>query len=506
MPPASSPASSWLWVSGGRDFAVSDALKPDDVQRLLPPGLRAESERRTKLCRVWLDTVDGRLAKRGFTLVHLSDGDKRQLVLDAEPRSLAVATGDELPRWAADLPPTMAARVSPLMGLRALIPMRTVEATAVVLRVLDAEEKTIGRVWLERPPRGGAQTVRVDHLRGYERQADRVAKALSRDPRLTTVFPPKAGTAPGPRRPTLTRDQAATHAVGLVLGHLFDVIEANIEGTSAAIDTEFLHDLRVAVRRTRSAMKLTSDVLPTRFVARFAGRARWLGDLTTPARDLDVMLLELPAMQATLPDGTGTDLEPLRDLLRERVVNEYAVLAKGLHSARIRQFGSSYRTELATIAASPARAPLAGDAADRWAAAALQRVLKRGARITPASPAESLHDLRKRCKELRYCLELFEPLWDARDLGQVIEELKSLQDNLGMFQDSEVQSEMLRHWAEELATTRNAPTGTAIAIGRLTVHLEASQHAARAEFAERFNRFGRPANRARFAALTGGVR
>jgi hypothetical protein len=57
-----------------------------------------------------------------------------------------------------------------------------------------------------------------------------------------------------------------------------------------------------------------------------------------------------------------------------------------------------------------------------------------------------------------------------------------------------------------LATTRNAPTATAIAIGRLTVHLEASQHAARAEFAERFNRFGRPANRARFAALTGGVR
>ena len=506
MPPGSPPDSSSPAVSGGRDFAVSGVLKPDDVQGLLPPGLRAEPERRTKLRRVWLDTVDGRLAKRGFTLVHRSDGARRQLVLDAESRSLVVATGDELPRWPADLPETVAARVSALMGLRALMAMRTVETTAVVLRVLDAEAKTIGRVWLERSPRGGAQTVRVDHLRGYERQADRVAKALCRDPRLSPMPAPAAGTAPGPRRPTLTRDQGAAHAVGLVLGHLFDVIEANVEGTSAAIDTEFLHDLRVAVRRTRSALKLTADVLPARFIARFAGRARWLGDLTTPARDLDVMLLELPAMQAALPDDTGRDLEPLRDLLRERVAKEYVVLGKGLHSARIHQFASSYRAELGIIAASPARAPLAGDAADRWAAAALQRVLKRGARITPASPPESLHDLRKRCKELRYCLELFEPLWDARDLGQVVDELKSLQDNLGMFQDSEVQSEMLRHWAEELATTRNAPTSTAIAIGRLTVHLEASQHAARAEFAQRFNRFGRPANRARFAALTGGAR
>jgi hypothetical protein len=322
MPPGSPPDSSSPAVSGGRDFAVSGVLKPDDVQGLLPPGLRAEPERRTKLRRVWLDTVDGRLAKRGFTLVHRSDGARRQLVLDAESRSLVVATGDELPRWPADLPETVAARVSALMGLRALIPMRTVETTAVVLRVLDAEEKTIGRVWLERSPRGGAQSVRFDHLRGYERQADRVAKALCRDPRLSPMPAPAAGTAPGPRRPTLTRDQGAAHAVGLVLGHLFDVIEANVEGTSTAIDTEFLHDLRVAVRRTRSALKLTADVLPARFIARFAGRARWLGDLTTPARDLDVMLLELPAMQAALPDNTGRDLEPLRDLLRERVAKE----------------------------------------------------------------------------------------------------------------------------------------------------------------------------------------
>jgi len=49
MPPGSSPDSSSQGVAGGRDFAVSGILKPDDVQGLLPPGLRAEPERVARL-------------------------------------------------------------------------------------------------------------------------------------------------------------------------------------------------------------------------------------------------------------------------------------------------------------------------------------------------------------------------------------------------------------------------------------------------------------------------
>jgi CHAD domain-containing protein len=298
----------------------------------------------------------------------------------------------------------------------------------------------------------------------------------------------------------------ATHAVAAVLSHLFDVVEVNVDGTIAALDTEFLHDLRVAVRRSRSAFKLTSEVLPAQFSGRFVERFRWLGDLTTPARDLDVLLLELPSLRAALPDHIGDDLEPLRALVVERLEQAYADLGKGLRSARFRQLASSYRVGLGKIATSTAQAPWVGAAADGWAHGAMQTVLKRGGRINPDSAPELLHDLRKRCKELRYCLELFEPLWDGRDLGRVVTELKALQDNLGAFQDNEVQSATLRRWAEELATTGRAPASTVMAIGRLTVHLEARQDAARAEFAGRFARFARPANRRRFDALTGAGR
>ena len=54
----------------------------------------------------------------------------------------------------------------------------------------------------------------------------------------------------------------AGRAVATVLSALMDTMEANVSGTVRDIDTEFLHDLRIAVRRTRSTLKLAGDVLP----------------------------------------------------------------------------------------------------------------------------------------------------------------------------------------------------------------------------------------------------
>jgi CHAD domain-containing protein len=155
----------------------------------------------------------------------------------------------------------------------------------------------------------------------------------------------------------------------------------------------------------------------------------------------------------------------------------------------------------------------------------MRRVVRQGSQITEASAPDALHDLRKACKELRYCLQLFEPLWvhgvagvhDAAsgsdgqsgskpgdDVGrrEFVVELKALQDNLGVYQDSDVQNATLRRWAES-ADTEPLPAPTVLAIGRLSVHLEAAQAAARAAFADRFKQFTSPANRRLFTALIG---
>ena len=53
----------------------------------------------------------------------------------------------------------------------------------------------------------------------------------------------------------------AAEAAATILLRLLDTVEANVAGVLADIDTEFLHDLRVSVRRTRSALKLFGDAL-----------------------------------------------------------------------------------------------------------------------------------------------------------------------------------------------------------------------------------------------------
>ena len=67
-----------------------------------------------------------------------------------------------------------------------------------------------------------------------------------------------------------------------MLSALLDAIEANVRGTMRDVDTEFLHDLRIAVRRTRSALKLAGTCCRGGLAARFRPEFKWLGDLTTP--------------------------------------------------------------------------------------------------------------------------------------------------------------------------------------------------------------------------------
>jgi CHAD domain-containing protein len=206
-------------------------------------------------------------------------------------------------------------------------------------------------------------------------------------------------------------------------------------------------------------------------------------------------------------------------MLTEQNARAYAELGAELRSARFAEFVAAYRSELADVIAAPARPPVAADAASQWATAAMRRVVRQGSQITEASPPDALHDLRKACKELRYCMQLFEPLWvhdaasgsdgqsgntPADDVGrrEFVVELKALQDNLGAYQDSDVQNATLLRWAES-ADTEPLPASTILAIGRLSVHLEAAQAAARAAFAERFKQFTSPANRRRFTALIG---
>jgi CHAD domain-containing protein len=247
---------------------------------------------------------------------------------------------------------------------------------------------------------------------------------------------------------------------------------------------------------------LCGDVLAAGTAEAFRGEFKWLGDVTTPIRDLDVYLLGYDGMAAGLLSATPAELAPFHHYLCRRREIEQRALARALRSHRFLDMTRAWRGALA------APAPRRGMTAERLAADRIRRadrqVLRRGAAITPGSPPESLHDLRKRCKELRYLLEFFASLHDPAIHQQAVRDLKGLQDCLGEYQDCQVQQHEIRMFAEQMMAQRTVPATALLAMGELAGQIARRERRARREFAGRFADFASAGSQRRFRALTSG--
>ncbi len=511
-----------------RHFVLSgDAgAEPDEVLKL-PGSAFALSDviRSATLRRLWLDTFDWRLYRSGLTLEQVSRRGTAEMVLTGRDGSVIaadhVAWRPVRARWPLDALPLGPLRdhLEPVVGVRALLPVARAVSAVRDQRVLNSDDKTIAWLRVDRmsvtyPASGDvAPRLTVTALRGYQAQALRLVDLLAATPGVTDNSQPAldAALAAAGRRPgdysskiavRLAPRMPAAAAVTAVLTALFDTLMANVNGTVRDLDTEFLHDLRIAVRRTRSALKLAGDVLPGDMAARFRPEFKWLGDLTTPTRDLDVYLLGYSGMAAGLVAATAGELRPFHDHLERSRAAAQRELARGLRSARFARLGRDWQAALGTAGAGRTRPTAARLAASRIGRAH-RRVIRDGTAISATSPPESLHELRKRCKELRYLLEFFASLYDPGEHWRAVRDLKTLQDCLGEFQDTQVQQDEIRAFAAQMMDRRAAPAATLLAMGEIAAGLATRQRQARVEFADRFRDFASPASQNRIRALTG---
>lgn len=303
----------------------------------------------------------------------------------------------------------------------------------------------------------------------------------------------------------LTQQMASRQAVRRILLHLLEAMEANRPGAVAGRDPEALHDFRVAVRRSRAALGQFRGVFPAAELDPFRGEFRWLGEVSGPARDLDVYLLQFPTYQSALPEAYRADLAPLHALLHARRDQARRRLAQALASPRYQSLVEEWRSflcapEVDGPEAEKAREPIA-DLAGRRVRKLFSRVRKNGSQIDDSSPATEWHALRIRCKKLRYLLEFCAELYPPKPLRRLIRQLRALQDNLGAVQDLAVQSRTLAVFAAELRAAAETPTRTVLAMGMLIQDLERRQEAERENFAKHFHRFTRKRNRRLFRNL-----
>ncbi len=299
----------------------------------------------------------------------------------------------------------------------------------------------------------------------------------------------------------LAHDQRADAGAVAVLRSLLDVVGENFEWTISGEDPEHLHQLRIAVRRSRTVQRQLKDVFPPAELPGFRAEFRWLQQATGPARDLDVYVEDLESLREMLPVQMRGDLDPLVPVLAHSRLAARADMTRALRSDRTAFLIEDWERLLETLTERsvhdrPAAGKPIGEVAGKRIRKVYKRIVKMGRAIERDSPAEDYHELRKKGKELRYMLELFGvSLFAEEAVTPFIKTLKGLQDVLGRHQDREVQIAMLRSSAEEVATL---PGGGAacMAMGTLVDQLRVDEQAARDEFAERFSELAAKRQRA----------
>ena len=491
------------------DYLLPDGMTAATASKALADRLTVRAGSARVHSRAYYDTFDGLLHTAGLEAVW-EDGQLALLECDGDRITARAALPKPTkPLFASDLEGgPLCDALKPLIDVRALLPLIEIQCRERPLDVLDGERKTVVRLCVQQPAFRRTRLrarVHVSAVRGYDKALARVSGALGRELGFEPAALPlldeallASGRAPGGSsakiRVQLGRTERADRAAAAVLQALLAVIEANLPGTIADLDSEFLHDLRVAVRRTRAVQRELRGVFPAEALQRFRAEFRRLQQATGEARDLDVYVLEFDGMRALVPERVRPDLEPLLGVLKQHRAAAHRRMVRALRAERTATLLADWGELLEALEDLPvegrpdATAPIAALAGMRIAKV-YRRMVRMGEAIGPESPSTDYHELRKKGKELRYLLELFgAPLFPEEVVRAMVRVLKGLQDVLGRHQDREVQVTMLRSLGPELSAASDGPAAL-MAMGMLVERLEADQHEAREAFAGRFAEF-----------------
>lgn len=509
------------------EFTLPESLGFEALQTAVEKNSRVLAQPSRTIHRSYYDSFDWRLYRSGLTLEDTRVGNEHVLLLQASKSRQrdAQLKMQKTPRFTHDLPAGLFRDLlEPVLEMRELVPVARIRSKVHTLRILNKDDKTVAYLTVEEntlPRQPGKRAGKLDErvvvipVKGYPKPSREMEKILqglglvrTQDDLMQAALS-ALGKTPGDYSsklnlqltPAMRADQASKQ----ILQRILDVMLQNEAGTRTGTDTEFLHDFRVAVRRTRSALTQIKAVFPQRVVDRYKTEFAWLGQVTTPSRDLDVYLLNFDEYRDSLPAGMQDDIEPLREFLIRHQKTEHTALLKALDSARYRRLIRNWTNFLGQpvnekTTLKNAGRPVVEVACERvWRI--YQRAIKEGNAINAQSPADDLHELRKTCKKLRYLMEFFQSLYPTARIRALIRTLKTLQDNLGNFQDYEVQAATLKQFSHQMMAESKVSPDTLLAMGMLIDGLERRQQQARKEFAGRFADFSLPENHNRFRKL-----
>jgi CHAD domain-containing protein len=270
------------------------------------------------------------------------------------------------------------------------------------------------------------------------------------------------------------RETPAIDSLRDLLERQLRALERSGPGVASGADPEDLHRFRVATRRTRALIRASRPLVRDQ-LAGLDRELRWLGGVTGPIRDLDVLIAYLQELLEELePDQAGAALV-IAALERERL-GERDALVQAVESDRYRELLARFGDALPRLSAADDDVGLV-----RLAEKEFERLDAAYEELGREPPDDELHAVRIKAKHARYAAELA-ARGGAQPLAALAEAIRELQDAIGAHQDAVVGERRVRALATQ---------DSALAVGRVVereVRRRAEMRASLPELWERIRR------------------
>ena len=227
-------------------------------------------------------------------------------------------------------------------------------------------------------------------------------------------------------------------------------------------DPEYVHQMRIASRRLRSALPLFQDCFPHNVHQRWSKEIKRITRCLGEARDTDVQILFLEEKMKDPPNSVFLHgiqrlhlrLSQRRDSLQEEVITGLDHFKK---SAIAPDMTDTLRPLLgkAALEKTPERSLSIYRVASDMGRTCMADVISYDSLIRDPRNITELHELRKSNKRLRYTLEFFAGFFDDK-LDPFIEQVKVMHSLLGEIHDCDVWKDLLPLFLEaEAERTRD---------------------------------------------------
>ena len=494
-------------MNNPHEFVVPSDQSFSELISALEKKFRVHGQDEAFSYRIFYDTVDWLLYNNGCVLEMHEDEQSRKIYWRAgKDAQLKIQLGlRQVPRFASELPDCEFRRqLASVISVRELTPRIKVKIKRRPLVMLNKKEKAIVHIKLDeswfypRKRRAGcllSKRLTIKPVKGFA-EADKQVEALmhmldlrpTQDNMLKLALAELgSSTTEHSTKLNLMLDPEMTAEVALkeILLRLLDITQRNTAGSIQGTDIEFMHDYRVSIRKTRSALALIKRVLPKDSIKKYKKFFAGLGQLTNPVRDFDVFLVKLDDYKQNLNKDKQDQLWPLRQYLIDNREQAQKQFVEGVKSEQYRQTLNEWREFLEDH--TPVEPALENtnkqviQLANELVWKTYQTVLQEGDAITDDSPPEAVHELRKTCKKLRYLIEFFQSLYPAQRVKELINVLKGLQDNLGDYNDYHVHMLILEGFNEQ-----SNEEAAVKACNKMIKGLSKKQRKTRSEFADRY--------------------